>query len=95
MLLWALYPENPYGYYMLLRWVCCGVFGVLAVRTLAHELRAWSWMLGATALLYNPILPVHLTRGIWSVLNVASAVLAIVSIGCLPASRGTERDGDK
>lgn len=33
--------------------------------------------LGATALLYNPILPIHLTRQIWSVLNLATAGLFI------------------
>jgi len=26
MLLWALYPENPYGYYVLLRWIVCPCF---------------------------------------------------------------------
>jgi hypothetical protein len=31
MLLWALNPDNPYGYYILLRWVCCAVFAYLPI----------------------------------------------------------------
>ncbi len=34
-LLWALNPSNPYGYYVLLRCVCCGIFACLALK--AHE----------------------------------------------------------
>ncbi len=30
MLLWALYPGNPSGYYTLLHWVCCGILIYLA-----------------------------------------------------------------
>lgn len=32
MLLWGLNPENPYGYYILLRWVCCGIFAYLGLQ---------------------------------------------------------------
>ena len=31
MLLWALNPANPYGYYILLRWVYCAAFAYLAI----------------------------------------------------------------
>ena len=84
MLLWALNPGNPYGYYILLRWVCCGIFAFLAVQALAHHLQGWAWVLGITALIYNPILRVHLTREIWSVVNIATIVMAVASIFSLP-----------
>jgi len=84
MLLWALNPNNPYVYYIFLRWVCCGIFGFLAFRTFARDMQGLTWMLGITALVYNPIFRVHLTREIWSVVNVVTVVIAIVSIFLLP-----------
>lgn len=39
MLLWALNPENPYGYYTLLRWVCCGIFAYLGFKGYEHDHR--------------------------------------------------------
>jgi hypothetical protein len=30
-----------------------------------------------TALIFNPFIPIHLTRGVWSILNVAAAALFI------------------
>lgn len=80
MLLWALNPENPYGYYILLRWVCCAAFAYLAIQALAQEKGGWVWILGVTAVVYNPIIRIHLTRDIWSVINVATIAIAIASI---------------
>jgi FtsH-binding integral membrane protein len=80
MLLWALYPENPYGYYVLLRVVCCGVFAFLAFQAFAQEKQGWSWTLAITALVYNPIFRIHLTRAIWSAVNIATIVVAVASI---------------
>lgn len=80
MLLCALNPQNPYSYYLLLRWVCCGVFSYLAFKALDRKEREWLWLLGITAAVYNPILPVHLTRGIWSVVNIATIGIAVLSV---------------
>ena len=80
MMLWALNPGNPYGYYILLRWVCCAVFGYLALQASAYKQQDWVWVLGVTAAVYNPIIPVHLTREIWSVLNLITIGIAVASI---------------
>jgi hypothetical protein len=80
MLLWALNPDNPYQYYTLLRWVCCGVFAYLAFRLGEFQERGWAWTYGVAALVYNPLFPVHLTRGIWSIVNVATVVIIAASI---------------
>ena len=80
MLLWALNPSNPYGYYVLLRVICCAIFAFLAVK--AHNLGKdeWVWILGVTAFIYNPIVPVHLTRAIWTVINIVAIFIAVISI---------------
>jgi len=83
MLLLALYPENPYAYYILLRWVCCAVFVYLAFQSLERDKIGWVWVLGITALIYNPILRVHLNRELWSVINVVTIGIALTSIFAL------------
>ena len=96
MLLWALNPENPYGYYILLRWVCCGVFAYLALKAYEHEHQGWVWILSITAAVYNPIIRVHLTREIWSVINVITIGIAVASIVTLKFTRiknDTEKKG--
>lgn len=87
MLLWALNPENPYGYYILLRVVCCGVFGFLTVQALAQDKQGWAWTLGVTAVIYNPVIRVHLNREIWSVVNVATIIVAVASIIVLKSEK--------
>lgn len=86
MLPWALNPANPYGYYVLLRWVCSGAFAYLAFQALAQEKQGWVWVLGITAAVYNPIFRVHLTREIWSLLNVVTIGIAVASVFVLKAS---------
>lgn len=80
MLLCALHPDNPYDYYVILRWVCCGIFAYLATKGLEEGYRGWVWVLGVAAALYNPFFPVHLTREIWSVINVITIGIAVASI---------------
>jgi len=87
MLLWALNPGNPYGYYILLRWVCCGVFAYLAFKAFENRYQRWVWVLGITAAVYNPIIRVHLTREIWSVINVITIGIAVASIVTLKFMR--------
>lgn len=79
MLLWALNDANPYGYYLLLRLVCTGVFAFLTYRSSMQGSPRWAWAFGLTAALYNPFIPAHLDRATWSIINVATVALAIAS----------------
>ncbi len=69
----------PYGYYELLRLVACGLSSWAAWGSwqVGLQNRAGCW--GLLALIYNPIVPVHLDKPTWIVINLASAV----AIGCL------------
>jgi hypothetical protein len=49
------------------------------------------WVLGVTAAIYNPIIRVHLTREIWSVLNVGAVIVALMSVGVLRSSAALAR----
>lgn len=83
MLAWALVPANPYGYYILLRIVLCGICVFLAVK--AYELKqvGWVWVLAITAVVYNPIVRIHLNREIWSVVNLATIGLLVATVFAL------------
>ncbi|MBU1425285.1 MAG: hypothetical protein KKH12_07545 [Gammaproteobacteria bacterium] len=80
LLAWALVPTNPYDYYIFLRIVLCGIFVFLAIK--AHELKqaGWVWALAITAVVYNPIVRIHLNREIWSVVNFATIGLLIATV---------------
>ena len=97
MLLWALNPENPYGYYILLRVVLCAICAFLAFRALDIGSDRWVWILGVTAVIYNPIIRIHLTREIWSVVNIATIVVLSITFGALrkqsePKEKGEHSD---
>jgi len=70
------FADLPYGYYMLLRLLLCGVSLFLAFGA-KLVLEDWQrWVLGGFAVLYNPVLPIQIgDKGIWEVLNVATVVL--------------------
>lgn len=83
MLAWALNPANPYGYYILLRIVCCAVCAYLALMAASIGRTYWTWILGVFAFIYNPIMRVHLTREIWSFVNVVTIIVLAVSVAQL------------
>jgi hypothetical protein len=79
----------PYGYYVFLRWVTC--VAAVAVAAVAYSLRlVWAvWLFALVALLFNPLIPVHLTRSIWRPIDVIVAVLFLGSLLllCSPGSQ--------
>lgn len=82
----ALLPM-PYGYYMLMRLVMTAVFAYSAY--LLYEQGKGMWfVLAATAVLYNPLIPIHLgDKGLWTIVNIAT-------LGILyAADRALEREG--
>ncbi len=70
----------PYGYYILLRWVVTGA--ALFVLWVAYNLekKAWIWIMGAVALLFNPIAPIHLDKETWVIIDFIVAGLFLVSV---------------
>lgn len=76
----ALAPSMPYGFYPVMRWPLCVAACSLAFY--AHQQRSttWTWLWVAVAGIYNPIVPVHSTRAIWSIVNIATIVVALVQL---------------
>ena len=79
-------PIWPYGYYVLLRLL---VFAATTV-TLATspQERARNWLaLGGLALLFNPVVPIHLTRVIWAPIDLVAAWILVRTHQRLTARR--------
>ncbi|PIZ31036.1 MAG: hypothetical protein COY40_03165 [Alphaproteobacteria bacterium CG_4_10_14_0_8_um_filter_53_9] len=69
--------DMPYGYYQFLRLALSGtlVYSLYSDEALRQK-DVLKWSLIGVAILYNPILPVHLTKEIWAMLNLAAAGIA-------------------
>lgn len=72
LLLWAL-DRHAYGYYTLLRWVVCGASVYSGFISLERNNKPWVWVFGFIALLFNPLIPIHLDRDIWHVIDIIVA----------------------
>ena len=60
--------------------ITCAVSVVVAVFSY-HAERMWAvWLLGFVAVLFNPLVPIHLTREIWVVIDMIVATFFAVSV---------------
>lgn len=68
----ALMITNPYGFYIVLRWITCPIFIYLASRAHKQNLERWRNSFLVLALVYNPLIRVHLSRPEWQAINLAT-----------------------
>jgi len=71
--------DLPYGYYTLMRLVVCAT-AIYVIVISAKSGQTWgSWLFGIVALLFNPVAPIHLTKGIWQPLDFITGILLVVA----------------
>lgn len=72
----------PYSFFQLLRIVVCAASGFLAWHQwrLVKRLSGWTVALMGICLLFNPVFPIHLTREIWAVFDLATAVVLVIHL---------------
>ena len=78
MLLLAILPIWPYGYYTLLRLVVCGTAVYLAWFSKVVNKQGWMWVMGFIGLLFNPLIPIHLDKGTWCFIDLVVAVIFVI-----------------
>jgi hypothetical protein len=79
MLCIAVIPMLPYGFYALLRLVVCGVAVYAAFKLKDNPTLSLNFIpLIIMAVLFNPLIPVHLTKLIWLVIDLAGAVYLLM-----------------
>jgi len=69
----------PYDYYIILRWIICGISIFNAVGFSKSKLTGWVFVFGALAFLFNPIFPVYLNKSSWVGIDLISAVVFFLS----------------
>lgn len=80
-LLVALFDGLPYGFFTLLRFVVCAVGAYMAYKTYEKDNDSLLvWLFGGIAILFNPIISIHLTREVWWFIDLIAGVLFILSI---------------
>jgi hypothetical protein len=70
----------PYGYYTFLRLIVCGVFGLAAYVTFAKGARLLPYAYGLLAVLFNPIVKIHLPKEVWAVVDILAAVFLLATV---------------
>ena len=72
----------PYGYYTLTRIVTCGVAVLIAVAGLQERpmVQTWSFLLLAIAVLFNPLVPIHLSRATLFYLDLGAAAIFVLHL---------------
>ena len=86
----AIIGDMPYDFFVLLRvliFVTC-VACLTALRKAGRQGAIWLWVTATAALVYNPLLPIHLHRETWEWINIAT-----IPVFCILAVliKGTQR----
>jgi hypothetical protein len=83
VMLFAALGRHHYDYYTLLRWISCGVCAYTAFQAAQSKKLGWLCAFAIAAVMLNPIAPVHLKRDTWAIVDIAAAVLLLVSIAVI------------
>lgn len=67
----------PYGYYTLLRLAATGVFIWAAIIAYDRSHKSLPWVYGVLAVLFNPLIKIHLPKELWAVVDVGSGILLL------------------
>lgn len=79
----------PYGYYTILRIIITIIAGVCAYEELERSNKTFFALFSGIAILFNPLIPVYLSKSIWIPIDLAVALFFVLS-----ASEKTVREND-
>jgi Na+/serine symporter len=84
----------PYGYYQLLRFVVCGAGAYVAYMAYNWQ-KIWVvWLFVFIALLFNPLIVIHLSRELWQPIDFICAVLFIIVAFVLKNPSGEKQESE-
>ena len=67
----------PYGYYTLLRIVATIVFAWAAYITFERDNKTLPWIYALIAILFNPIIKIHLPKELWIFIDIGAGVFLL------------------
>lgn len=71
----AMLPGLPYGYFTLLRVTVCGAAAFSAFNLFERKVEGMAWACVVIAVLFNPLIKIHLGRDMWWFADGVAAVL--------------------
>ncbi len=83
LLLFAIF-NHPYSYYELLRVVVFITSGTGLYFSKKSENNNWAIVFLIIAIVFNPIIPFHFNKGIWSVIDISTSIIIVSSIFYVP-----------
>ena len=79
LIIFGLFPGHSYSFFTLMRWVCFPTLFLIAANAYENNSVNLAWLSGIAAAMYNPILPVHLSRNIWIFIDLCTISLIATS----------------
>lgn len=78
-LLLAIPSGWPYDFYILLRWIIFITSLIVAIGFHKSDLNGWMMVFGGVVFLFNPIIPIHLAKSSWVLIDFVSAILFFIA----------------
>jgi len=79
-MLFGAIAEWPYGYYILLRWITC-ITSILVTFKAFEKNNDWAKVVFIViAILFNPLVPIYLSRSTWIPIDIITAIFFIFAI---------------
>ncbi len=69
----------PYGFFTFLRFVVCATMAYVAWMAYKSKQEKWVWIFGSIAVIFNPLIPIYLSGGFWSVIDFIVATFLLIS----------------
>ena len=82
-LLLGIFGDFSYGFYMFIRLIASITAAIFAYLFYQKKNIPWTWVFIVSAIIFQPFIKVHLTKGIWQFLNGILIVLLIVGVNKL------------
>ena len=74
-------------FFVLLRLVVSIDAAVLALTAHRQDATGWTWVMIGVLVLFSPLLPIHLPRNIWRIVDVIMAGVFVTAALAMPGSR--------
>lgn len=75
----ALLDGWQYGFFTILRFVVFSATAYVAWMAYEEHKEKWVWIMGSIAVLFNPFIPIYLTREVWMPIDFITALFLVVT----------------
>jgi len=76
-MLFGAIAEWPYGYYTILRWITCRTSILVVLQAFEKNINWAKVIFIIIAILFNPLVPIYLSRSTWIPLDIITAIFFI------------------